>query len=113
MFITGAGAGGFTGGGGRPGAGSEIPILRYENNNNIDTYNYLYETGNGINAQEEGDARGDGTQAQGKHIGKFYYVFRIEIIIISMFVGFVPGLLIANKFQLFFFIFRIFQLHST
>lgn len=63
---SGGGAGGFTGGGGRPGAGSEIPILRYENNNNIDTYNYLYETGNGINAQEEGDARGDGTQAQGK-----------------------------------------------
>lgn len=67
IFVTGAGG---AGGAGRPGAGSEIPILRYENNNNIDTYNYLYETGNGINAQEEGDARGDGTQAQGKQ----YYI---------------------------------------
>lgn len=53
-------------GGGRPGAGSEIPIIRYENVNNGDgTYQFLYETGNGINAQEQGDARGDGTQAQG------------------------------------------------
>lgn len=68
FLISGGGAGGFSGAGGRPGAGSEIPILRYENNNNIDTYNYLYETGNGINAQEEGDARGDGTQAQGKQL---------------------------------------------
>ncbi|KAL1516638.1 hypothetical protein ABEB36_000523 [Hypothenemus hampei] len=57
---------GGAGGGGRPGAGSEIPILRYENVNNGDgTYQFLYETGNGINAQEQGDARGDGTQAQG------------------------------------------------
>ncbi|KAH1002796.1 hypothetical protein HUJ04_008850 [Dendroctonus ponderosae] len=52
--------------GGRAGAGSEIPIIRYENVNNGDgTYQYLYETGNGINAQEQGDGRGDGTQAQG------------------------------------------------
>ncbi|KAJ8924963.1 hypothetical protein NQ315_001128 [Exocentrus adspersus] len=64
-FGGGAG-GGAGGGGGRPGAGSEIPIIRYENNNNGDgTYNWLYETGNGINAQEQGDARGDGTKAQG------------------------------------------------
>lgn len=56
----------FLAGGGRPGAGSEIPIIRYENVNNGDgTYQFLYETGNGINAQEQGDARGDGTQAQG------------------------------------------------
>ncbi|XP_066250373.1 pupal cuticle protein 20-like [Euwallacea similis] len=62
----GAAAGGYNQGGGRPGAGSEIPIIRYENVNNGDgTYQYLYETGNGINAQEQGDARGDGTQAQG------------------------------------------------
>nr|CAI5858386.1 unnamed protein product [Callosobruchus analis] len=59
----GAGAGGF---GGAGGAGSEIPILKYENVNNGDgTYHYLYETGNGISAQEDGDARGDGTNAQG------------------------------------------------
>lgn len=75
MVFIGAGAGGYSGGGGRPGAGSDIPILRYENNNNIDTYNYLYETGNGINAQEEGDARGDGTQAQGTKFCSEWEIF--------------------------------------
>ncbi|KAJ8939226.1 hypothetical protein NQ314_011195 [Rhamnusium bicolor] len=44
----------------------EVPILRLEDNNNGDgTYNFLYETGNGIAAQEQGDARGDGTRALG------------------------------------------------
>ncbi|XP_050301454.1 pupal cuticle protein 20-like [Anthonomus grandis grandis] len=56
------GGSGFAGGG-----GANIPILRYVNNNNGDgTYNWLYETGNGINADESGDARGDGTKAQGQ-----------------------------------------------
>lgn len=43
------------GGAAGPHPGAQIPILRYENNNNGDgTYNYLYETGDGINAQEQG-----------------------------------------------------------
>ncbi|KAJ8954058.1 hypothetical protein NQ318_004363 [Aromia moschata] len=41
-------------------------LSAYNNNNGDGTYNFLYETGNGINAQEQGDARGDGTQAQGQ-----------------------------------------------
>ncbi|XP_076272814.1 endocuticle structural glycoprotein SgAbd-8-like [Rhynchophorus ferrugineus] len=71
----GGGAGGFPGSGGFPGGGAfpggysggaNIPILRYVNNNNGDgTYNWAYETGNGINAEESGDARGDGTKARG------------------------------------------------
>lgn len=37
------------------------------NNNPGDgTYNWLYETGNGIKADETGDARGDGTKARGQ-----------------------------------------------
>ncbi|XP_030751495.1 pupal cuticle protein 20-like [Sitophilus oryzae] len=72
----GGGAGAFPGGSGFGGGGSgfpggysggqNIPIVRYVNNNNGDgTYNWLYETGNGINAEESGDARGDGTKARG------------------------------------------------
>ncbi|KAJ8977356.1 hypothetical protein NQ317_009553 [Molorchus minor] len=45
---------------------AQVPILRLENNDNGDgTYNYVYETGDGISAQEQGDATGDGTKAQG------------------------------------------------
>lgn len=36
-----------------------------DNNNGDGTYRYAYETGNGIAAQEQGDARGEGTRAQG------------------------------------------------
>lgn len=44
----------------------QVPILRLEDNNNGDgVYSYAYETGNGISAQEHGDARGEGTKAQG------------------------------------------------
>ncbi|XP_019877904.2 pupal cuticle protein 20-like [Aethina tumida] len=53
----GAGAGQYSGVGQYNGQhpGAQIPILRLENNNNGDgTYNYLYETGDGINAQEQG-----------------------------------------------------------
>ncbi|XP_063920058.1 pupal cuticle protein 20-like [Zophobas morio] len=45
--------GGSGGSGGRGGA--QVPILRLDNNNNGDgSYNYAYETGNGIAAQERG-----------------------------------------------------------
>ncbi|ENN76004.1 pupal cuticle protein 20 [Dendroctonus ponderosae] len=61
-----SGGSGIGGGSGFAG-GAPIPILRYVNNNPGDgTYNWLYETGNGINADESGDARGDGTKAQGQ-----------------------------------------------
>lgn len=44
----------------------QVPILRLDSNNNGDgTYSYAYETANGISGQEQGDARGDGTRAQG------------------------------------------------
>ncbi|KAJ8954057.1 hypothetical protein NQ318_004362 [Aromia moschata] len=44
----------------------QVPILRADaNNDGGGTYRYEYETGNGISAQEQGDARGDGTRAQG------------------------------------------------
>ncbi|CAD7004109.1 endocuticle structural glycoprotein SgAbd-8 [Ceratitis capitata] len=47
--------GGNGGGGGAPGAGSDIPIIKLESKVNIDgSYQYEYETGNGINAQESG-----------------------------------------------------------
>ncbi|XP_017460600.1 PREDICTED: endocuticle structural glycoprotein SgAbd-8 [Rhagoletis zephyria] len=53
-----SGGGGFGnggGGGGAPGAGSDIPIIKLESKVNIDgSYQYEYETGNGINAQESG-----------------------------------------------------------
>ncbi|KAJ8954068.1 hypothetical protein NQ318_004373 [Aromia moschata] len=44
----------------------QIPILRLDVDTNSDgTYNYAYQTGNGIAAQEQGDARGYGTRTQG------------------------------------------------
>ncbi|XP_066250126.1 pupal cuticle protein 20-like [Euwallacea similis] len=59
--------GDYSGGGYSGGSGRHIPIVRYVNNNPGDgTYNWLYETGNGINADETGDARGDGTKANGQ-----------------------------------------------
>ncbi|KAG5880231.1 hypothetical protein JTB14_014736 [Gonioctena quinquepunctata] len=44
---------------------NDVPILRLDNNNDGQTYNYGLETGNGIVAEEQGDASGDGTKAQG------------------------------------------------
>ncbi|KAJ8977358.1 hypothetical protein NQ317_009555 [Molorchus minor] len=45
----------------------QVPILRLEENNNGDgIYNYAYQTGNGITAQEQGDSRG-GTRARGSY----------------------------------------------
>lgn len=42
-----------------------MPILRLDNDNDGESYRYALETGNGISAQEEGDARGEGTKARG------------------------------------------------
>ncbi|KAF7275008.1 hypothetical protein GWI33_012274 [Rhynchophorus ferrugineus] len=44
---------------------NDAPILKLLSENEDGTYRYNYETGNGIAAQEQGDARGDGTKAQG------------------------------------------------
>lgn len=44
---------------------NDVPILRIDNTNDGETYNYALETGNGISAQEQGDARGEGTRAHG------------------------------------------------
>ncbi|XP_076272300.1 uncharacterized protein LOC143203873 [Rhynchophorus ferrugineus] len=44
---------------------NDVPIVKILSENADGTYKYNYETGNGIAAQEEGDARGDGTKAQG------------------------------------------------
>ncbi|RZB41580.1 Chitin bind 4 domain containing protein, partial [Asbolus verrucosus] len=47
------GGGGFSGS-----AQSQVPILRLDNVNNADgSYNYAYETGNGISAQERGQLK--------------------------------------------------------
>ncbi|XP_018564028.1 cuticle protein 3-like [Anoplophora glabripennis] len=44
----------------------QVPILRLDSSNSGDgTYTYAYETGDGISGQEQGDARGEGTRAQG------------------------------------------------
>lgn len=56
--IGGPGAGGFGPGG--PSGGRQIPILRFDDKNDGEgTYSFAYETGNGIQAQEQGDARGN------------------------------------------------------
>ncbi|XP_050683589.1 pupal cuticle protein 20-like [Leptidea sinapis] len=60
-----AGFGGNSGGGnfGGTGSGANIPILKYENENNGDgTYRFSYETGNGIQAQESGAPRAQGPE---------------------------------------------------
>ncbi|XP_026488400.1 pupal cuticle protein 20-like [Vanessa tameamea] len=67
----GLGGGSFGGGSGFGGgngfgsgsAGANVPILRYENENNGDgTYKFSYETGNGISAQESGAPRAQGPE---------------------------------------------------
>ncbi|CAH2266829.1 jg9444 [Pararge aegeria aegeria] len=64
----GLGGGSFGGGsssfgGSSGGSGANIPILRYENENNGDgTYKFSYETGNGISAQESGAPRAPGPE---------------------------------------------------
>ncbi|XP_041978512.1 pupal cuticle protein 20-like [Aricia agestis] len=64
-FGGGGGGGGFGGGAGGAGGGSgaNIPILKYENENNGDgNYKFSYETGNGISAQESGSPRAQGPE---------------------------------------------------
>ncbi|XP_076272049.1 pupal cuticle protein 27-like [Rhynchophorus ferrugineus] len=46
---------------------NNVPILRLANENLEGTYQYNYETGHGIVAEEKGDARGDGTRARGSY----------------------------------------------
>ncbi|CAG9786058.1 unnamed protein product [Diatraea saccharalis] len=60
-FGAGSGAGSGAGFGG--GSGSQIPITKFENVNNGDgTYNFNYETGNGISAHESGAPRAPGPE---------------------------------------------------
>ncbi|XP_076272122.1 pupal cuticle protein 27-like [Rhynchophorus ferrugineus] len=69
------GPGGFPGAGGhgRPGVRTgvnplnDVPIVKFAAENEDGTYRYSYQTGHGIGAQEEGDARGDGTKAHGSY----------------------------------------------
>ncbi|XP_050301290.1 pupal cuticle protein 20-like [Anthonomus grandis grandis] len=63
-------AGSFSGHSSSTGASAEtfkqIPILKLASDNNGDgTYKLNYETENKISAEEQGDARGDGTKARG------------------------------------------------
>ncbi|XP_068631793.1 pupal cuticle protein 20-like [Battus philenor] len=70
IFGGSGGAGGSGGSGGSysgsssyGGSGANIPIVRYENENNGDgTYRFSYETGNGISAQESGAPRAQGPE---------------------------------------------------
>ncbi|EFA00926.1 pupal cuticle protein 20 [Tribolium castaneum] len=73
-FSGGGSSGGFSspssfsggGGGGFSSPSQQVPILRLDNNNEGDgNYQYAYETGNGIAAQERGQLRGDWVAADG------------------------------------------------
>ncbi|XP_019877366.2 pupal cuticle protein 20 [Aethina tumida] len=69
----GGGGGGFGGGGG---GGANIPIIRYDNNPNQGdgSYNYAYETGNGISAEERGHLKpGPGPEGAETAEGSFSY----------------------------------------
>ncbi|XP_076272257.1 cuticle protein 3-like [Rhynchophorus ferrugineus] len=46
---------------------NDVPILKLSSENEDGTYRYNYETGNGITAEEQGEARGDGTKAHGSY----------------------------------------------
>lgn len=55
-----AGGGGGGGPRGGPGGGQEIPIVSFNNQNSGDgNYQFSYETGNGISAQETGQQQGE------------------------------------------------------
>ncbi|XP_017786011.1 PREDICTED: pupal cuticle protein 20-like isoform X2 [Nicrophorus vespilloides] len=71
----GGGGGGSYQGGGGGGGGANIPILRYDNENNGDgSYSYAYETGNGIKAQEQGALKNAGSQNEAQSAtGSFSY----------------------------------------
>ncbi|XP_006561881.1 pupal cuticle protein 20 isoform X2 [Apis mellifera] len=67
----GPGGGGGGGGGGPrggPGAGQEISIVSFNNQNSGDgNYQFSYETGNGISAQETGHLQGNGEAVSGSY----------------------------------------------
>ncbi|XP_057671951.1 pupal cuticle protein 36a-like [Diorhabda carinulata] len=46
-------------------AANDVPILRLDNDNDGEAYNFALETGNGITAHEQGDTKQGGTNAQG------------------------------------------------
>ncbi|XP_030751494.1 endocuticle structural glycoprotein SgAbd-2-like [Sitophilus oryzae] len=47
---------------------NNVPIVKFAAENEGEgTYRYNYETGNSITAEEQGDARGDGTKAHGSY----------------------------------------------
>ncbi|EFA00925.1 pupal cuticle protein 20 [Tribolium castaneum] len=56
-------------------SGPQVPILRFENNVNGDgTYNFAYETGDGVQAQEEGYLKNAGSQDEAQAAqGSFSY----------------------------------------
>ncbi|KAJ3634846.1 hypothetical protein MTP99_007788 [Tenebrio molitor] len=57
------------------GSSAQVPILRFDNNNNGDgSYNFAYETGDGIQAQEEGYLKNAGSQDEAQAAqGSFSY----------------------------------------
>lgn len=71
----GSGGGGGFGGGGGGGGGPQIPITRYDNNNDgSGNYNYAYETGNGIQAEERGQLKNAGSANEAESAeGSFSY----------------------------------------
>jgi loricrin len=79
-FGAGSGGGPFGGGGGSGFVGGgrggpQIPILRYVNNNDgSGNYNYAYETGNGIQAEEKGHLKNAGSANEAESAeGSFSY----------------------------------------
>ncbi|EFA00929.1 endocuticle structural glycoprotein SgAbd-8 [Tribolium castaneum] len=67
--------GGAVGGGGAKSPGADIPILKLENVNNGDgSYNWAYETGNGIAADERGQLKNAGSKNEAQSAsGSFTY----------------------------------------
>ncbi|XP_076545753.1 uncharacterized protein LOC117606096 [Osmia lignaria lignaria] len=69
----GGGSGAYGGGGGGgprggPGGGQEIPIVSFNNQNSGDgNYQFSYETGNGISAQETGQQQGNAEAVSGSY----------------------------------------------
>ncbi|ENN76007.1 cuticle protein 3 isoform X2 [Dendroctonus ponderosae] len=58
----------FRGAGPSSSGAKQIPILKFAAENEGEgTYRYNYETGNSITAEEQGEARGDGTRAHGSY----------------------------------------------
>ncbi|XP_063920057.1 pupal cuticle protein 20-like [Zophobas morio] len=72
---SGGSSGQYSGSSGGASAGPQVPILRLENNVNGDgSYNFAYETGDGIQAQEEGYLKNAGSQDEAQTAqGSFSY----------------------------------------